>query len=88
MLLVGAAAGFAYSQSGEGIRPAVESGLMAALAILAADGYYDHGRLDMYAMQLTVSVARGWVQERALVIAGWRAAWPLRDLSIRLIIVL
>jgi flavin-dependent dehydrogenase len=38
MLLVGDAAGLAYSQSGEGIRPAVESGLLAGEAILAADG--------------------------------------------------
>jgi flavin-dependent dehydrogenase len=38
VLLVGDAAGLAYSQSGEGIRPAVESGLLAAKAILAADG--------------------------------------------------
>jgi flavin-dependent dehydrogenase len=34
ILLVGDAAGLAYSQSGEGIRPAVESGLLAAKAIL------------------------------------------------------
>lgn len=35
-LLIGDAAGLAYPASGEGIRPAVESGLMAADAILAA----------------------------------------------------
>ena len=35
MLLIGDAAGLAYSQSGEGIRPAIESGLLAAKAILA-----------------------------------------------------
>ncbi|MFN0050603.1 MAG: NAD(P)/FAD-dependent oxidoreductase [Planctomycetales bacterium] len=33
-LLIGDAAGLAYPQSGEGIRPAVESGLLAARAIL------------------------------------------------------
>ncbi|HEX8836224.1 MAG TPA: hypothetical protein VF748_04750, partial [Candidatus Acidoferrum sp.] len=38
VLLIGDAAGLAYSQSGEGIRPAIESGLLAAKAILAADG--------------------------------------------------
>jgi flavin-dependent dehydrogenase len=37
-LLVGDAAGLAYSASGEGIRPAVESGLLAARTILAARG--------------------------------------------------
>jgi menaquinone-9 beta-reductase len=38
VLLIGDAAGLAYSQSGEGIRPAIESGLLAAKAILAAGG--------------------------------------------------
>ena len=36
VLLIGDAAGLAYSQSGEGIRPAVESGLLAAKAIVAS----------------------------------------------------
>jgi geranylgeranyl reductase family protein len=38
VLLIGDAAGLAYSQSGEGIRPAIESGLLAAKAILASGG--------------------------------------------------
>jgi geranylgeranyl reductase family protein len=38
VLLIGDAAGLAYSQSGEGIRPAIESGLLAAKAILAVGG--------------------------------------------------
>ncbi|RMD68802.1 MAG: NAD(P)/FAD-dependent oxidoreductase [Gammaproteobacteria bacterium] len=37
VLLIGDAAGLAYPQSGEGIRPAVESGCLAADAILAGD---------------------------------------------------
>lgn len=40
VLLVGDAAGLAYPQSGEGIRPAVESGLLAARTILEAAGSY------------------------------------------------
>lgn len=40
VLLIGDSAGLAYSQSGEGIRPAVESGLLAAEAILEARGTY------------------------------------------------
>ena len=36
ILLIGDAAGLAYGQSGEGIRPAVESGLLAAKAVLSA----------------------------------------------------
>jgi geranylgeranyl reductase family protein len=40
-LLVGDAAGLAYPKSGEGIRPAVESALLAARAIAAAGGGLD-----------------------------------------------
>lgn len=36
ILLIGDAAGLAYSESGEGIRAAIESGIMAALAVLDA----------------------------------------------------
>jgi flavin-dependent dehydrogenase len=37
VILIGDAAGIAYTQSGEGIRPAIESGLLAADAIVAAN---------------------------------------------------
>jgi len=47
-LLTGDAAGLAYMQSGEGIRPAVESGLLAACAILDAQGSYSLERLQPY----------------------------------------
>ena len=40
ILLIGDAAGLAYPQSGEGIRPAVESGLMAADVVVQAGGNY------------------------------------------------
>ena len=40
-LLVGDAAGLAYPKSGEGIRPAVESALLAVRAVRAADGRLD-----------------------------------------------
>ncbi len=49
VLAVGDAAGLAYAQSGEGIRPAVESGLMAAAVILAAGGDGSPERLAPYA---------------------------------------
>ncbi|MEX0704589.1 MAG: NAD(P)/FAD-dependent oxidoreductase [Planctomycetales bacterium] len=52
VLLVGDAAGLAYPQSGEGIRPAVESGLMAADVILDAAGEYDRARLAPYARKI------------------------------------
>jgi geranylgeranyl reductase family protein len=51
-LLVGDAAGLAYSQSGEGIRPAVESGLLAAKVILAAGGRYGREQLEIYRVLL------------------------------------
>ena len=48
MLLVGDAAGLAFTHSGEGIRPAVESGLLAAEAIRNAQGDYSDGNLAAY----------------------------------------
>src|SRR5262249_16336418 len=48
VLLVGDAAGLAYPQSGEGIRPAVESGLLAADAIVACRREYSRIRLEPY----------------------------------------
>jgi flavin-dependent dehydrogenase len=48
VLLAGDAAGLAYPQSGEGIRPAIESGLLAASAIVAASGRYTADRLARY----------------------------------------
>jgi len=52
VLLVGDAAGLAYPESGEGIRPAIESGLMAAHTILAADGSYTLRNLAPYSQLL------------------------------------
>jgi flavin-dependent dehydrogenase len=51
-LLIGDAAGLAYSQSGEGIRPAIESGLLAAQVILEAEGRYSQERLQAYRARL------------------------------------
>jgi geranylgeranyl reductase family protein len=48
VLLIGDAAGLAYKQSGEGIRPAIESGLLAAQAILAAQRNYSRESLSAY----------------------------------------
>ncbi len=48
ILLIGDAAGLAYSQSGEGIRPAIESGLLAAKVISAAMGQYTAEALEPY----------------------------------------
>jgi flavin-dependent dehydrogenase len=52
VVLIGDAAGLAYPQSGEGIRPAIESGLLAASTIVAAQGRYARERLEEYERNL------------------------------------
>lgn len=47
-VLIGDAAGLAYSQSGEGIRPAIESGLLAGKVISAAEGDYGASKLEAF----------------------------------------
>lgn len=47
-LLIGDSAGLAYPQSGEGIGPAVESGLLAAEIIIQSAGRYSRDRLAGY----------------------------------------
>ena len=51
-VLIGDAAGLADPQSGEGIRTAIESGLLAAAAIVAARGEYGAAHLASYATGL------------------------------------
>lgn len=48
VLLAGDAAGLAWPQSGEGIRPAIESGVMAAETIVRARGRYSEADLRSY----------------------------------------
>ncbi|MDT8376565.1 MAG: NAD(P)/FAD-dependent oxidoreductase [Mariprofundaceae bacterium] len=48
MILIGDAAGLAFSESGEGILPAVKSGMLAADAVLACNGDYDRKGLARY----------------------------------------
>jgi geranylgeranyl reductase family protein len=48
VMLIGDAAGLAYSQSGEGIRPAIESGLLAGQVITDAAGDYRREKLEAY----------------------------------------
>jgi flavin-dependent dehydrogenase len=63
-LLVGDAAGLAYAQSGEGIRPAVESGLLAAAALIAARGDYRAPSLDAYEQSLSARLPPGGTLDR------------------------
>jgi len=48
LLLIGDAAGLAYPQSGEGIRPAVESALLASEVIRGCDGDFSQAKLRPY----------------------------------------
>ena len=48
VLLIGDAAGIAYTESGEGILPSIESGLFAAETVLAAGGHYEKSALLPY----------------------------------------
>ena len=57
VLLVGDAAGVADPQSGEGIRQAVESGLLAAQTIVEAHGQFSRDRLEPYAACLEARFA-------------------------------
>ena len=52
VMLIGDAAWLAYPQSGEGIRPAVDSGLLAARNIAAAHGSYSRSTLADYGLQI------------------------------------
>ncbi len=52
VLLVGDAAGLAYQHSGEGIRPAVESGLLAAATVVEAREDYSRASLAAYHSRL------------------------------------
>jgi flavin-dependent dehydrogenase len=61
VMLVGDAAALAYPESGEGIRPAVESGLLAAEAIIAAKGQYTRNRLATYEKRLQARFGTGSV---------------------------
>src|SRR5206468_1576307 len=73
-LLVGDAAGLAYPASGEGIRPAVESGLMAAEAILAARGRHQREDLEPYRRALDARFGRRRARLRLPIPAGLAAA--------------
>ena len=71
-LLVGDAAGLAYPRSGEGIRPAVESGLLAAQTIIEAGGRYARERLATYERRI---VARFGRRRKARGVTDLLPAW-------------
>jgi flavin-dependent dehydrogenase len=67
-LLIGDAVWLAYPQSGEGILPAIESGLLAAETILAAKGSYAEAQLAPYPERLARRFGTGG--DRLTGIAG------------------
>jgi len=58
VLLVGDAAGLAYAPSGEGIRTAVESGLLAAQTIVEARGQVEASHLEPYRSRIEARFGR------------------------------
>lgn len=77
-LLIGDAAGLAYAKSGEGIRPAVESGLIAAATIAEAGGAYDEGLLAPYANRIIARFGPRAVEPSVLDLLP---DWILRGLA-------
>ena len=78
ILLIGDAAGLAYSQSGEGIRPAIESGLMAGKAILGAQGNYSRETLKVYGELLAKRFGdsrRHWTTKMGQRLPGRAVSW-------------
>lgn len=80
VVLIGDAAGLAYPQSGEGIRPAVESAILAAEVIAAVRGDYSRQRLRDYA----TAVAERFGAPRRQSAADWLPASWLRFAAARL----
>ena len=88
VLLVGDAAGLACPQSGEGIRPAIESGLIAADVINEARGCYRPAQLTKYADAIRHTFGKprrhdafNWLPERWLHAIGTRllaSPWFIR----------
>jgi len=75
VLVIGDAAGLAYAQSGEGIRPAIESGMMAVQVILAAAGDYRAAQLAPYEARLQARFGkRGSRRAGKFVPERWRMA--------------
>ena len=73
LVLVGDAAGLANDRSGEGIGPAVESGMIAAAVIAEAHGDLCAGRLSRYERL----VAERWRQQGRIGSIGFSTHGPL-----------
>jgi geranylgeranyl reductase family protein len=81
VLLIGDAAGLSYPQSGEGIRPAVESGIMAAQTILAANGRYDAASLRPYQDRIEARFGKQRISRSGSVLSWLPTRWKTVLLS-------
>jgi flavin-dependent dehydrogenase len=83
VVLIGDSAGLAYPQSGEGIRPAIESGLMAARVIADAAGDYRQPRLATLECQIAARFGplKSTPPRRGLVPVAFRQAIARRLLT-------
>ena len=81
-VLVGDSAGLADPRSGEGIGPAIQSGLLAAATIAACDGRYRHDDLDAYARSIQARFGAGARRVPLLpMVPSSMAAWIAKRLT-------
>jgi flavin-dependent dehydrogenase len=71
VLLAGDSAGLADPHSGEGIRPAIESGILAADAIISAGGRYRRDDLEGYRQQLLARFTSSGQHSITAVLPPW-----------------
>jgi geranylgeranyl reductase family protein len=83
VLLIGDAAGLAYPQSGEGIRPAVESALIAADVSLQASGNYSQENLASYEQRLIARLGRARPKANSAWLPAAGMAWLASKLLAR-----
>ena len=71
VMIIGDAAGLAYPESGEGIRPAVESAILAAQVIASAEGDYSQTTLLAYQQNLEDRLGKRGQKEIMDFLPGW-----------------
>jgi menaquinone-9 beta-reductase len=89
MLLIGDAAGLAYPESGEGIAPAIESGVLAARTLIEARGSYRMASLAGYSHALLRQhppVSESALQSTAAYAAAARALLRSRMFTRRVLL--
>ncbi|MBD3609428.1 MAG: NAD(P)/FAD-dependent oxidoreductase [Gammaproteobacteria bacterium] len=82
IVLIGDAVGLAYPQSGEGIRPAIESAMMASTVIMQAQGRYTKENLLPYQVMLHQRYGKPMNQSRGWLPESWKqkiASWLMRQ---------